>query len=98
MAFTASSLYKGLPQTNLHLIERFTRHDANTIDYEFTVDDPSTFTRPWTVMQSMRRTAGPLFEYSCHEGNWPDIEAILKGARAQEKAREKAADDAVKRQ
>jgi hypothetical protein len=95
-AFTASALYKWLPQTNLHLVERFTRVDAGTIDYQMTVEDPSTFTQPWTVMQSMRRTAGPLFEYSCHEGNEPDIDAILKGARAQEK--EKAAGDAVKKQ
>ena len=86
-AFTASALYKWLPQTNLHLVERFTRVDADTIDYQFTVDDPSTFTRPWTVMQSMRTMRGMLYEYSCHEGNWPDVEAILKGARAQEKAR-----------
>jgi hypothetical protein len=97
-AYTASALYKWLPQTTLHLVERFTRVDADTIDYQFTVDDPSTFTRPWTVMQSMRRTRGPLYEYSCHEGNVPDMEAILKGARAQEKARDKATDDAVKRQ
>jgi hypothetical protein len=93
-SFTASPLYKWLPQTNLHLIERFTRVDATTIDYQFTVDDPSTFTKPWTVMLSMRKTPGPLFEYSCHEGNEADIEAILNGARAQEKA----AADAIKKQ
>jgi hypothetical protein len=97
-AYTASSLYKWLPQTNLHLVERFTRVDADTIDYQFTVDDPSTFARPWTVMQSMRTMRGLLYEYSCHEGNWADVEAILKGARAQEKARQQATDDAVKRQ
>jgi hypothetical protein len=85
-AYTASSLYKWLPQTTLHLTERFTRVDADTIDYQFTVDDPATFERPWTVLQSLRRTKGPLFEYSCHEGNEADVEAILNGARAQERS------------
>jgi hypothetical protein len=51
--------------------------------------------RVFSVTRTMR---GLLYEYSCHEGNWPDGEAILKGARAQERARQPATDDAVKRQ
>ena len=51
--------------------------------YEFTIDDPNNYTRPWTVAIPFRRTDGPLFEYACHEGNYGLIN-ILKGARAQE--------------
>jgi hypothetical protein len=70
---------------NLKLTERFTRVNANTVDYQFTVDDPRTFTRPWTVSAPMSRIEGPLFEYACHEGNYA-MPGILGGARAQEKA------------
>jgi hypothetical protein len=71
--------------TNLHVIERFTRSDANTIDYEYTVDDPTTFVRKWTVSLPMRKIKGPVFEYACHEGNFDTMTGILKGARAAEK-------------
>jgi len=54
---------------NMHLVERFRRVDANTIAYEFTVDDPTTFSKPWSVAMPMRRTDGPLYEFACHEGN-----------------------------
>jgi hypothetical protein len=59
--------------------------DANTIDYTYTVEDPATYTRPWTASVPMERTDGPIYEYACHEGNYalPDI---LAGARAKEKA------------
>jgi hypothetical protein len=71
--------------SGLHVIERFKRVDANTIDYTYTVDDPTTYTRPWTASVPMERTNGPIYEYACHEGNYalPDI---LAGARAKEKA------------
>jgi len=72
--------------TNSRLIERFTRVGADTIEYQFTVDDAVTFTRPWTASIPMSRIEGPLFEYACHEGNY-GLEDILRGARAQEKAR-----------
>jgi len=62
------------------LIERLWRADEDTLLYEFTVDDPNSFTRPWTAMFPMRRTDGPLFEYACHEGNY-GMEGILAGAR-----------------
>ena len=61
----------------LHVVERFTRVDANTIHYEFTVDDPNTWTRPWSAEIPMVKTEGRLFEYGCHEGNH-DIRHILE--------------------
>ena len=67
----------------MHLIERFTRVDADTITYEFTVADPTMFTRPWSVAVPMTKTEGPLFEFACHEGN-AGIVGMLSGARAEE--------------
>ena len=71
---------------HLHLVERFTRVDAKTLLYEFTVDDPDVFTKPWTAALPMTRSADRLFEYACHEGNYalPDI---LRGARFEERAK-----------
>jgi len=70
---------------NLHVIERFTRVDANTILYRFTIDDPSTFARQWTGEYPFLAAAGPIYEYACHEGNYA-MGDILRGARLQEKA------------
>jgi hypothetical protein len=70
---------------NLHLIERFTRVDADVLLYEFTVDDPTTWTKPWTAQIPMIRTEGPIFEYACHEGNYAMV-GLLRGARAVETA------------
>jgi hypothetical protein len=70
---------------NLHVIERFTRLDADSIDYRYTVDDPTTYTKPWTVALPMSKAEGPLYEYACHEGNYGMMN-LLSGARAQEKA------------
>jgi hypothetical protein len=67
------------------LVERFTRTDADTIDYRFTVTDPAVFTRPWTAAIPMRRIPGPIYEYACHEGNYA-LPNILRGAREVEKA------------
>jgi hypothetical protein len=75
---------------NMHLVERFTRTDANTLLYEFTVDDPTTWTRPWTAALPMLKSEGPIYEYACHEANYA-IAGILAGARAAEKAAEEAA-------
>ena len=63
------------------LTERFTRVDEDTLLYEYTVDDPAIFTRPFTVAVPMRRNAQPMFEYACHEGNYGLLN-ILSGARA----------------
>ena len=64
----------------LRLTERFRRADARTLIYEFTVDNPSAFTRPWTARMPMTRTDSRIFEYACHEGNYA-LEDILRGAR-----------------
>jgi hypothetical protein len=69
---------------NMHLIERFTRADADTLLYEFTVTDPTTWTRPWTAQIPMRRTDDQIFEYACHEANY-GMTNLLTGARAIEK-------------
>jgi hypothetical protein len=69
---------------NTHLVERLTRVDANTLVYEFTVEDPNTWTKPWTVAMPMRKVPGPIFEYACHEGNYA-LPNILSGARKQER-------------
>ena len=69
------------PTPNSHVIERFTRIDADTLRYEYTVTDPETFTAPWSVMFPMQRTDRPLYEYACHEGNY-SLPLILTGARA----------------
>jgi hypothetical protein len=68
----------------LRLVERFRRVDADTIDYRFTVDDPKTFTRPWTAAIPMTRKGAPdrILEYACHEGNRA-IPTILNGSAAQ---------------
>ena len=68
----------------LRLEERFTRVDADTLLYAFTVDDPATFTRPITAEIPMQRTDAPLFEYACHEGNY-GMTNLLAGARVQER-------------
>jgi len=69
---------------DLHLVERFTRVDSETLRYEFTVDDPSTWTKKWSASITMARTDQPVFEYACHEGNYA-LEGVLKGARYQDK-------------
>ena len=66
---------------HLRLVERFTRSDRDTIEYRFTVDDPTVWTRPWTAMFPMHRSDGMLFEYACHEGNFRSIEGLLRAAR-----------------
>jgi hypothetical protein len=66
---------------NMHLIERFTLVDPETLVYEFTVDDPTTWTRRWTAQVPMRRTEDQIFEYACHEANY-GMTNLLKGARA----------------
>ncbi|MCY4028916.1 MAG: hypothetical protein OXH75_21695 [Acidobacteria bacterium] len=80
-----------MPTETMHLVERFRRVDADTLEYEFTLTDPAKFTRPWTVrlplttnQASRGVTEGPLYEYACHEGNY-SIVNVLSGARAEER-------------
>ena len=69
--------------TTLRLTERFTRLDDETLRYEYTVDAPETFARPFTAVLQMKRGQAPLFEYACHEGNY-GLRNILAGARVDE--------------
>jgi hypothetical protein len=80
--FTEKSNFRGAT-ANMRLTERFTRTDSNTLTYEFTVDDPATFAKPWTASIPMAKSAGPIYEYACHEGNYA-VPGILGGARKQE--------------
>jgi len=68
---------------NKTLTERFTRQSADTVDYEFTIDDPSTYTDKFTAVVPMTKVAGQVYEYACHEGNYGMVN-ILRGARVQE--------------
>ena len=70
----------------MRLEERFTRTGPDTLLYEFTVEDPATWTRPWTAVVPLQRVNEPIFEYACHEGNYA-LRNILAGVRAQERAR-----------
>jgi len=81
--FTDKTAFRG-SSANLHVVERFRRVDADTILYQFTVDDPSTWTRPWSAEIPMTKIQGPIFEYACHEGNY-GMANNLSGARAEEK-------------
>ena len=88
----ASQAMRGIGQSEqLHVVERFTLVDANTINYEATIDDPKTYTRPWKVAMPINRDSKyQMFEYACHEGNY-GLPNSLSGARAQEKAATAAA-------
>jgi len=75
---------------NFKLIERFKRVDENTLSYQFTVNDPSTYTKPWTAEVPFAKINGPIFEMACHEGNY-GLRNILAGARADERRAAEAA-------
>ena len=87
--FNGKNPFQGSSE-NLRLTERFTRVDENTLRYQFTVDDPSTWTRPWSAEVPWAKTIGPLFEHACHEGNY-GLGNILAGARAEERRAAEAA-------
>ena len=77
--FTDKTAYRGSGRA-LHVVERFTLIDADTIRYEFTVEDETSWTQPWSVEIPMVRTEGPMYEYTCHEGNYGMVNT-LRGAR-----------------
>jgi|RhiMetdeSRZDD1v2_1073273.scaffolds.fasta_scaffold23292_7 hypothetical protein len=81
--FTSKTEFQGASE-NLHIVERFTRVDAKTLLYRFTVEDPTTWERPWTGEYPWVATDEKLYEYACHEGNY-SLENMLRGARAKEK-------------
>jgi len=81
--FTDKTNFRGA-SAKLHLVERFTRTDVNTLLYEFTIDDPASFASPWRVQLPMKATSEAVFEYACHEGN-EALPGILRGARFEER-------------
>jgi hypothetical protein len=81
--FLRETSFRG-SSANLRLTERLTRIDADTLMYEFTVYDPQTWTKPWSVAVPMRKINEPIYEYACHEGNYA-MRNILSGARAAER-------------
>lgn len=75
--------------SNLHVVERFSLLDANTIQYRFEVDDPTAFTRSWKGELTWTRSEGAIFEYACHEGNYA-LTDLLDGERAAERSQSSA--------
>lgn len=88
--FSPQSQFLGAAE-NLHVVERFTRVTADTINYEITLTDPTTWVKPWTAVIRLKRTTDKMYEYACHEGNFFTMEGILGAARADEKAAEERA-------
>ena len=80
---TVNSSLRVVFDEHLHLTERFTRVREDTVLYEFTIDDPTIWTRPWTVDVPLTKTQGKLYEYACHEGNYT-MPNSLSAARAEE--------------
>ncbi len=80
--FTNKTSYRGAGES-LRLVERFTRTAPGILTYRVTIDDPTTFTRPWTVELPAIPSDGPIYEYACHEANY-GLEGILRGHRAEE--------------
>ena len=90
--FTSKTNFRGSPQSTrqdifasetMRVVERFTLIDRDTIRYQFTVEDPSVWTRPWSGEAPLRRFEGPIYEYGCHEGTY-GLANILRAARVQE--------------
>jgi hypothetical protein len=79
--FSPKSRYLG-SSDELHLVERFTRVDVETLHYEITITDSTVWTRPWTAMVPLKQTTDAVYEYACHEGNI-GMRGILAGARIQ---------------
>jgi hypothetical protein len=77
--FQKDGAFRGA-SANMHLIERFSLDDSNTLRYKFTVEDLATWTKPWTASIPMNRTDDQMFEYACHEANH-GLENVLKGGR-----------------
>jgi hypothetical protein len=81
----ATGRIRGIPQSDaLHVVERFTRVDAKTINYEVTIDDPKVYAKPWKVALPLNQDPNyQMYEYACHEGNYA-IPNELSGGRAQD--------------
>ena len=85
--FSTKSNFMGSAE-NLHLVERFTRVAPDEIRYEITVDDQTTWMKPWTAAIRLKQTQDRIYEVACHEGNLPIMETMLSGARGSEKPAE----------
>jgi len=75
--------FMSITSEKLHVTERFTRTGPDSLKYEITIDDPATWTRPWSLMIPLQRSSKPVYEYACHEGNY-SLAGVLAGARAEE--------------
>jgi hypothetical protein len=80
--FTDRNPFRG-SSDKLHVVERFTRVDADAILYRFTVEDPATWDKPWTAEVPWTKVSGPIYEFACHEGNYA-LANTLRGARVEE--------------
>jgi hypothetical protein len=78
-----SRAFRTVSSEKLHVTERFTRTGPETLKYEITIDDPGTWTKPWSLMIPLSRASDPYLEYACHEGNY-GLAGVLAGARAEE--------------
>jgi hypothetical protein len=87
--FSKNSDFMGSGE-NLHLVEKFTRVAPDIIEYEITLDDPTTWTKPWTSMIRLKRSPQPIYEFACHEGNYQVMVGMLAGTRVEEKRAEEA--------
>jgi hypothetical protein len=83
--FSPKTSFRGSSE-GFHLVEKFRRVSEDTIEYYVTIEDPTVWSRPWTLMIPLKKTGEQMFEYACHEGNY-GLPAILRGARAQEQGR-----------
>ena len=90
--FNGKTSFRGSDE-NLHVIERFKRTAEHTLLYQFTIDDPSAFTQPWTGEVPWLSAPGPLYEYDCHEGNFHSISSMLKNARRDDAKQTPASDN-----
>lgn len=88
--FSSKSNFMGSAE-QLHLVERFTRVAPDTIDYEVTLNDPTTWTKSWTAVIRLKQTQNKIYEFACHEGSYYSMLGILGGARTEEKAADEAA-------
>jgi hypothetical protein len=82
--FSSQATVRGA-NVNLHVVERFTRTAVNTLEYRFTVEDPTVWIAPWTALLTMRGSRHGTYEFACHEGNTRSMEGLLRGARTLDK-------------
>ena len=82
--FSEHTRFRGASES-LHVVERFTRADARTLRYQFTIEDPTTWARPWTAEYTWPATREQIYEYACHEGNY-GLRNMLSASRADDRA------------